>query len=173
MRVQSCNWEWGCCAGHDSHCVCAEALNESGIVLVEMQLFRECLEVGNTKLITQFQGKYYEQLHGLTMGVADSPDLANLYGLHYEDECRILLKPCVPFYGRYIDDCIGIVYANSEQEALGHLACVRFDNCVIEWNVSERSQLFLDMMLYKDAHPQSSVPNRTRHFALTECHRYR
>ena len=47
-------------------------------------IFKTALEVGNTKLLTQFQGKYYEQLRGLAMGVSDSPSLANLYGVHFE-----------------------------------------------------------------------------------------
>jgi hypothetical protein len=52
--------------------------------------FRQCLEVGNTQLLTQFQDMFYEQLRGLAMGVADSPDLANLYGAYFEKRAKIL-----------------------------------------------------------------------------------
>jgi len=83
------------------------------------------------------------------MGVADSPDLANLYGWYFEKECGILSSPDIPYYGRYIDDCFAIVYASSEQDAINKVSIVKFDNCVIEWNASA-SQPFLDMTVYLD-----------------------
>ena len=43
-----------------------------------MQFFKNCLQVGNTQLLTQFNGVTYKQLNSLVMGIADSPDLANL-----------------------------------------------------------------------------------------------
>lgn len=85
------------------------------------------------------------------MGVADSPDLANLYGWHFEKKAGVLEQPQIPFYGRYIDDCLAIVYASNEQEAVAVMdGMVRFDNCVIEWSASDLFQPFLDMMLYRD-----------------------
>ena len=84
------------------------------------------------------------------MGVADSPDLANLYGHYFESQLRVLNDPLIPFYGRYIDDCLAIVYASSEQEALAKVQYIKFDNCVIEWSASESHQAFLDMWLFKD-----------------------
>jgi hypothetical protein len=118
--------------------------------LREYELFERCLLTGNTNLITQFDNKVYKQLVGLAMGVADSPDLANLYGWHFERKCNVLKSPVIPFYGRYIDDCLAIVYADSEIEALNIVADIQFDNCVIEWNASDFSQPFLDMLIYKD-----------------------
>src|ERR1700733_3506641 len=76
----------------------------------QQKLFLNASRVGNTKLVTQFQGNYFEQLRGLAMGVSDSPDLANLYGFHFENRAEILQDAAVPFYGRYIDDCLAIVY---------------------------------------------------------------
>jgi len=114
------------------------------------QLFVEALRLGNTNLITQFQKKYYLQIRGLAMGVASSPDLANLYGYYYERKCRFAEDPRVAFYGRYIDDCFGIVYADSAESALNILNQLVIESCVIEWNVSESHSPFLDMMLYKD-----------------------
>jgi hypothetical protein len=85
------------------------------------------------------------------MGVADSPDLANLYGWHFERACGVLTDQNIPFYGRYIDDCIGLVYASSEHEAVQYLSNkVKFRGCVIEWGASDRSQPFLDMLIYID-----------------------
>ena len=114
------------------------------------QLFVEALRLGNTNLITQFQKKYYLQIRGLAMGVASSPDLANLYGYYYERKCRFQQDDRIAIYGRYIDDCFAIVYAKSADEALNILNLLVIESCVIEWNVSESHSPFLDMMLYKD-----------------------
>jgi hypothetical protein len=117
----------------------------------KQQLFKNCLEVGNTNLMTQFENKIYLQLNGLAMGVADSPDLANLYGYYFEKRSNVLQHPDIFYYGRYIDDCLAIVYAESEQQAVDLLSgLVQFDNCTITWDCSEYHQPFLDMMLYKD-----------------------
>jgi len=83
------------------------------------------------------------------MGVADSPNLANLFGYYFERLHGVLTNPKIPFYGRYIDDCLAIVYATSEQEALNIVSSITFDGCVIEWNVSYSNQPFLDMCVYK------------------------
>ena len=116
-----------------------------------LTFFKGCMEVGNTKLITQFQNKIYEQLNGLAMGVACSPDLANLYGYYFEKRSSVLDHHDIFFYGRYIDDCLAIVYAESELQAVELLTnLVQFDNCVITWDCSDSFQPFLDMCLYKD-----------------------
>jgi hypothetical protein len=117
--------------------------------LMEANIFHQCLALGNRDLVTQFKNKFFQQTRGLAMGVADSPDLANLYGWYFEEKCNILNHPDVPIYGRYIDDCFAIVYASSEQEAINKVSIVQFDECVIEWNASA-SQPFLDMTVYID-----------------------
>jgi hypothetical protein len=113
--------------------------------------FEAALETGNTQLLTQYQGQIYEQLNGLAMGVATSPDLANLFGHYFERKSQVLEHPNIFYYGRYIDDCLAIVYAESNQAAIDLLCnLVQFDNCVIEWAKPASSQPFLDMLLYKD-----------------------
>ena len=100
-------------------------------------LFKQCLFISNTELVTQFQGKFYLQNNGLAMGVADSPNLANLYGAYFKTKNKVLENPAIAFYGRYIDDCLTIVYAKSEQEVLHKVEnIVKFNKCVIEWNIS-------------------------------------
>jgi hypothetical protein len=117
-----------------------------------LELFKQCLEVGNTQLLTRFQGQIYLQLNGLAMGVADSPDLANLYGAYFEEKARVLDSDNIYYYGRYIDDCLAVVYAESEEQAVNILKDkIKFDGCVIEWDASGSHAPFLDMMLYKDA----------------------
>ena len=118
--------------------------------LLKLEVFKRAIEIGNTELITLHGEKYFLQLNGLAMGVADSPDLANLYGYHFEKRSNILHHPQVVFYGRYIDDCIGIVYAESAGEALNLLSNkIVFDECVIEWAVSDSQCQFLDAVIFK------------------------
>ena len=118
--------------------------------LREAEIFIKCLQVGNRELILQYDDKMYLQKRGLAMGVSDSPDLANLFGWFFECNNPTLNDPLIPFYGRYIDDICTIVYANSEEEALAHVETVKFEDCRIEWNVSDQYQVFLDMTLYVD-----------------------
>jgi hypothetical protein len=85
------------------------------------------------------------------MGVADAPDIANCFGIFYENKSQILEHPQTIFYGRYIDDCFALVYADDEQSAL-HIveSRIKFDGCTIEWSCSGQYQVFLDMLLYKN-----------------------
>jgi hypothetical protein len=119
--------------------------------LKEMRLFLLCLRTGNENLITRYKDLVFKQTRGLAMGVADSPDLSNLYGLYFENACEILQHPSVPFYGRFIDDIFGIVYAETEASAIDIISTVKFDDCVIEWGASDSFLPFLDMTIYRDA----------------------
>ena len=118
--------------------------------LIKLKIFKRAIEIGNTQLITQHGDKYFEQLNGLAMGVSDAPDLANLYGCHFEEKSKILNHPSVAFYGRYIDDCFSIVYAESADEARDLISkSIKFDGCVIEWAVSDSECQFLDATIFK------------------------
>jgi hypothetical protein len=78
--------------------------------------------------------------------------LVTVYRYYFEKRNKVCDHPNVHYYGRYIDDCLAIVYAQSEQEAVDIMSgLVRFDNCTITWDCSEGSAPFLDMLLYKDA----------------------
>jgi hypothetical protein len=120
--------------------------------LVKLEIFKRAIEIGNTQLITQLGNRYFEQLNGVAMGVADSPDLANLFGYYFEEKSNVLSHPQVIYYGRYIDDCLSFVYADSATEALNIISKgIQFDGCEIEWVVSEIGCQFLDAYLYKEA----------------------
>ena len=102
------------------------------------------------ELLTQFDRKIYQQLNGLAMGIADSPDLANLYGWFCEKCDGVLNKPRIAYYGCYINDCIEIVYTHDPQEALTIMKNkVIIKDCEITWSVGT-AQPFLDMLLYID-----------------------
>ena len=68
-----------------------------------------------------------------------------------------MADPKIPFYGRYIDDVLMIVYASSEAEALQIASIVQFNNCKIEWGTSNQFTTFLDMTLYHNSE------NRVQH----------
>ena len=123
--------------------------------LIKLKVFKCAIETGNTQLITQHEEKYFEQLNGLAMGVADSPDLSNLFGYHFEKLSGVLHHPQVAFYGRYIDDCFALVYAESANNVLNLISgMVKFDLCVIEWAVSDTSCQFLDSVNFKGKNNQ-------------------
>lgn len=83
------------------------------------------------------------------MGVPESPDLANLYGWYFEKKCNILSDDRIAFYGRYIDDCFGIVAAPNGEAARQYLnQKLQFDGCQILWDVSEQRCNFLDATFY-------------------------
>ena len=120
--------------------------------LLRLKIFKRAIEIGNTQLITHHMGRYFLQLNGLAMGVADSPDLANLWGIHGEKRFLAKHDKRVFFYGRYIDDCFGLMYADSAEEALSFFKKeVTFDGCVIKWAVSDIECQFLDAFLYKES----------------------
>lgn len=89
-------------------------------------------------------------MQGVPMGAACSPDIANLYAAFFEAKIFEHPHPRIPFYGRYIDDCLGIVYADSAEEALDIMSVVVIEDVQLEWSASEWNQPFLDMLLYVD-----------------------
>ena len=68
--------------------------------------------------------------------------------LQYVD--KMYLKKCGLAMGITDSPDLANLFANSEEEALAHIQNVEFDDCRIEWNVSDRFQVFLDMTLYID-----------------------
>lgn len=103
-------------------------------------------------------GTVYRQIHGLAMGVACSPDIANLYGDWFERKW-IHQANSVAFYKRYIDDIFAIVYTDIwDPEYLGEKdpkpymnEVIAFEGCTIEWEPATRSLAFLDLWVYIDS----------------------
>jgi len=113
--------------------------------------FREALSIANNNLMCQFDGKIYRQVRELAMGVASSPDLANLYGCFFEDRVGVHSYPDISFYRRYIDDCLSLVYTKDKLSAKRLLEnLIIFNNCTIEWSASDSYMTFLNMRLFFD-----------------------
>ena len=118
----------------------------------ERHAFLRAMQIANQNLVIKFDGEYAKQIKGLAMGIACSPDLANLYGAHFENDIltKEPYKSAFAFYGRYLDDLLGIVYANSADEALALARTIVYEGVEIEWAVSEWHTPFLDMFVYLD-----------------------
>jgi hypothetical protein len=132
------------------------------------EIFDHALQVGNEDLVLQFNGKYYRQEQGLAMGVADSPDIANLYGTWFEIiQGQAMNKPNVIYYKRYIDDVFAIITADSEQEALDFMrSTINFVGCKIQWEASRTVCPFLDVLVFKDLRDPEKIhftPYRKQH----------
>ena len=125
--------------------------------LTEKALFNMCISLACKNLLCQFDRKVFLQLQGIAMGVACSPDIANIHAAYYEEIFieRIAMEQEVDdflaFYGRFIDDGFMIVYAKSEQDALQKCKTwVQFIGHKLTWEVSEWNLPFLDMLVYVD-----------------------
>jgi hypothetical protein len=113
-------------------------------------MLSQALNVALKNLILSFGDKTYRQVRGLAMGVACSPDVANLYG-HYFEAQRIPDLDRLAFYKRYIDDLIAIVYADTAEEARQYVRSnIVLGDCEIIWEPASIHCPFLDMWLYID-----------------------
>jgi hypothetical protein len=65
--------------------------------------------------IVEYAGTLYHQLRGIPMGTNCAVHLANLYLNNLVDK-KAATHPKIPFYWRYIDDCIGL-FRGTRQEA--------------------------------------------------------
>jgi len=98
-------------------------MEENSYTMQQKHIFISCLQIAvKQSLFMKFKNEFFEQICGVPMGAAFSPNIANMYGWYFEQKSNILNDPLVPFYGRYIDDVFAIVYAHSEEEALAHIA---------------------------------------------------
>lgn len=101
-------------------------------------------------LIFEFQGQTYLQKRGLAMGIAVAPDIAQLFASKYEDEFFDIDRPEWLFFGRYIDDCLGLVIASSSEEALQLAQGIQYPGLELEWVASPSHADFLDMTIWID-----------------------
>jgi hypothetical protein len=137
--------------------VCAAYYRQDGITTPHKALFRKCIRLACLNLICDFQSKSYRSRRGLAMGVACSPDLANLYAAEDENAIVPKIKEFL-FYGRFIDDCFAVVEASSQEDAIVIASKVKFRGLEIEWSASEWNIPFLDLLMIID--PET---NRVEH----------
>ena len=123
-----------------------------------VEIFDKIVIAAMTSLIVDGQdGVTYRQIRGLAMGVACSPDIANLYSDHFEKEW-IHHADNVAFYKHYIDNIFAIVYMdNWDPEYAGEKnpkaymnEVIAFEGCTIDWEEATTSLVFLDLWIYID-----------------------
>ena len=111
----------------------------------------DILTTALSNLVVEHNGLPFLQTKGIAMGVACSPDIANIYAIPADKE--ILSHPAVLFYRRYIDDIFAVIQAPSAHEALDiaknnwHL-----EGCSIDWATPGKNLIFLDMFINLDEH---------------------
>jgi len=120
----------------------------------ERAMLRQALSVAFRDLVVQFKGKYFKQEKGIAMGVACSPDGANIFAAPFEEEFMNsdLAKQHIIFYGRFIDDLFFIVDAGSPDHALEICKNLKigYGDTPLEltWEVSRLNMPFLDMSIF-------------------------
>jgi hypothetical protein len=117
----------------------------------KLETFNMMYRIANDDLVFKFQDLLLCQIQGLAMGVACSPDIANLYGASFEEQ-YVPNNSNVLFYKRYIDDILCIITADDFESATNVVKDMKFDGCEIVWSFSENSSAFLDMMIHLRPH---------------------
>ena len=132
---------------------------EMAMELPDGDTFDDILHTALSNLLVEGQdGTVYRQIRGLAMGVACSPDIANLYGDWFEKQW-IHQARCVAYYCRYIDDIFAVVYLDKWDEAYTGPrnardymdATIAFEGCTIDWGAPARGLAFLDLWVYIDS----------------------
>ena len=123
------------------------------LTLIGDELFTDMLTAALTNLVVSFEGLPYLQTDGVAMGVAASPDIANLYAAPADRSLAIQRE--VKFLKRYIDDIFSIIKAPTAEEAL-NIAKRNWQlaGCTVHWATPGKTCVFLDMFIYLDERNQ-------------------
>jgi hypothetical protein len=78
-----------------------------------------------------------------------------LYGAHFEEKFFETPHPEILFFGRFIDDCLSFVIADSEENAIAIASSFQYEDLQLEWCASEVGAVFLDMRIYIDPATQT------------------
>ncbi len=98
------------------------------------------------KIILRDNVLWFVQSNGLAMGVAASPDIANLFAAYHESKFKVdFMNKCL-IYKRYIDDIFSLIMANSRSHAEKLLTeNVIIPGLEIKWDISDCHCVFLDL----------------------------
>ena len=69
----------------------------------------------------QFQGRFYEQLHGAAMGSPISPIVANLYMEDFETKAISSAVHPPSIWKRFVDDTFVVIESSKKEEFLDHI----------------------------------------------------
>ena len=113
-----------------------------------INLYERMIKVALAGPIMTYMDQILLQHKGLPMGAAGSPDMANMFGLHYEEQWMQHLADdeCVLFFGRYLDDIYTLVEADSPDEALYRVkSVVQYGDVKLLWEEPSDKVNFLDL----------------------------
>ena len=121
-------------------------LNQGGEYRWDLDLCADLLPLINAHLGFTFEGTAYTQRDGIVMGIACSPDFANLFAASCENSVIPNLKAKgVLYYKRYIDDMFAVVQAESLSDALSKIPSDMFSPVKLIMSGSEVMQDYLDV----------------------------
>jgi hypothetical protein len=102
--------------------------------------------------IVEFDGLYYKQLLGIAMGTACAPAFANLFMTEVDKNTRVSFSQVIKCYRRYLDDGCLILHGSHDQvqEVMDSLINNQWAQYIkFTYTISEKSAVFLDLVLYK------------------------
>ena len=115
--------------------------------------FQKLLELATKESIFVFNGAFYKQVDGVSMGSPLGPSLANAFLCHHEkiwlDECPKEFKPV--FYRRYVDDIFVLFSSSNHLEPFKNYMNSRHQN--INFTSDEESintMSFLDVKITRE-----------------------
>jgi hypothetical protein len=109
--------------------------------------FVECIKFCQENCFLSFNGEFYQQIEGSGMGLPKSPPEADLV-MEFVTEPAIKKLPFpIPFFKRYVDDCVTIVPQDMVETTIDVLNSIN-ENIKFTVEVEENGKIpFLDMML--------------------------
>ena len=116
--------------------------------------FKTLLEFATKDALILFNGKYYEQIDGVSMGSPLGPTLANVFLCHWEEiwlkKCPEKFKPV--YYKRYMDDTFLLFSSEEHYKKFFRYINSRHKNMSFTYEVESDNKLpFLDVLVTRDS----------------------
>jgi len=114
-----------------------------------LDFYEKMFEIALKPPAMTFLSTILVQQKGLPMGAAGSPDAANIYGAYHEHNWmdRLTTHPDILFYGRYLDDIMTIVLAETADEAANMVTFINLGGVDLLWEPPTCEGNFLDLSL--------------------------
>ena len=115
-----------------------------------MNLLEFCL----TTTYFQYDGEYYQQLEGASMGSPVSPIVANLFMEDFKRKALASLTTPIKFWGRYVDDTIVIIKRHFIDDFTAHINLLH-PSIKLTMEMEENGKIpVLDVLIARDQQGQ-------------------